>query len=427
MEFNQAAKIKVIGVGGGGCNAVNRMVEENVQGVEFIVANTDAQVLAASSAETKIILGKELSKGLGAGANPEIGRKAAIESEKEIKEILNDADLIFVAAGMGGGTGTGAAPEIARIAMETGALVVAIVTKPFRFEGKMRNSYALNGIVELRKYVDSIIVISNDRLLEIIGGIPVQDSFKEADNILKQGVQTITDLIAVPAVINLDFADVRTVMKGKGNALFGIGIGSGQDKAIEAANKAITSSLLETSIRGAKDAIINVTGGKNVSLNDAYDAVDIIQQASGEDVNIIFGIAINEHLNDELIVTVIATGFDDEFNSVKHEENLSNQEDDYDHYDAEENTEYTEDFDQSQSSSSVKTAYERRTTFMDPKYDYVEDKPSDFETLQNRMENWKQSHGQNNDQQTPSKPQIAQKFDDDDDDSDFPSFLNKKW
>ncbi|KAF5275517.1 hypothetical protein FQR65_LT16615 [Abscondita terminalis] len=316
MDLNQVAKIKVIGVGGGGNNAVNRMVEENVQGVDFIVANTDAQVIAASKAKTKIILGKELSKGLGAGANPEIGRKSAIESEPEILKAISGSDLIFVAAGMGGGTGTGAAPEIARMARSTGALVIAIVTKPFKFEGRMRNSYATQGINELRKHVDSIIIVANDRLLEIIGGIPVQDSFREADNILKQGVQTITDLIAVPAVINLDFADVRTVMKGKGNALFGIGLGRGEDKAIEAANKAITSSLLETSIRGAKDAIINVTGGKNVSLNDAYDAVDIVQQASGEDVNIIFGIAINEHLDDELIVTVIATGFDQEFQAM---------------------------------------------------------------------------------------------------------------
>ncbi|WP_339023094.1 cell division protein FtsZ [Spiroplasma endosymbiont of Crioceris asparagi] len=312
-NFNQVAKIKVIGVGGGGCNAINRMMAENVQGVEFIVANTDAQVLAQSNCSKKITIGEKISKGLGAGANPEIGRLAALESESEIRQALVGADLIFVAAGMGGGTGTGAAPEIARIAMETGALVVAIVTKPFRFEGKMRNSYAINGLIELRKYIDSIITISNDRLLEIIGNLPIKDSFKEADNILKQGVQTITDLIAIPAVINLDFADVKTIMKEKGNALFGIGLGTGPDKAIEAANKAINSSLLETTIRGTKDAIINVTGGPTVSLNDAYDAVDIIQQASGEDINIIFGISINESLGDEIIVTVIATGDDEEY------------------------------------------------------------------------------------------------------------------
>ncbi|QEH62103.1 cell division protein FtsZ [Spiroplasma chinense] len=413
LDFNQAANIKVIGVGGGGCNAVNRMVEENVQGVEFIVANTDAQVLAASAASSKIILGKEISKGLGAGANPEIGKKAANESEADIKEALKGADLIFVAAGMGGGTGTGAAPEIARMAMETGALVIAIVTKPFRFEGRMRNSYAVQGISELRKYVDSIIIISNDRLLEIIGGIPVQDSFREADNILKQGVQTITDLIAVPAVINLDFADVRTVMKGKGNALFGIGIGSGPDKAIEAANKAITSSLLETSIRGAKDAIINVTGGSKVSLNDAYDAVDIVQQASGEDVNIIFGIAINEHLDDELIVTVIATGFDDEY--VAPEISSSSQ--------SQPRENVQENYSQSEG-EEIETAYEKRTSFMgdsprDKRPSYVQDE-NEMNNVAQRMENFKEQK---------VAPQVAQKIEDtdDDEDADFPSFLRKQW
>ncbi|WP_338984631.1 cell division protein FtsZ [Spiroplasma endosymbiont of Diplazon laetatorius] len=420
LDLNQNAKIKVIGVGGGGCNAVNRMVDDNVQGVDFIVANTDAQVLAASAAPTKIVLGEELSKGLGAGANPEIGKQAAIESEEEIKNVLKGSDLIFVAAGMGGGTGTGAAPEIARIAMETGALVIAIVTKPFRFEGRLRNSYAVQGLNELRKYVDSIIIISNDRLLEIIGGIPVQDSFREADNILKQGVQTITDLIAVPAVINLDFADVRTVMKGKGNALFGIGIGSGEDKAIEAANKAITSSLLETSIRGAKDAIINVTGGKTVSLNDAYDAVDIVQQASGEDVNIIFGIAINEHLDDDLIVTVIATGFDDEYVAPT----LNNQQ----------STPVVEQYSAPQQQSQpsfeeerqVETAYEQRTSFManqDKRPEYVKQTEEENKHVQDRMGQWKQANvaGQ--------QPQVAQKIEDtaEDGDGDFPTFLRKKW
>ncbi|PPE05451.1 cell division protein FtsZ [Williamsoniiplasma lucivorax] len=311
QKFDQIAKIKVIGVGGGGNNAVNRMINEGVQGVDFIVANTDAQVLSVSKAPTKLILGEKISKGLGAGANPEIGKQAALESIDQIKESLEGADLVFVAAGMGGGTGTGAAPIIAKVAQESGALVVAIVTKPFRFEGKNRNKFAIEGLTELKKHVDSVIVISNDKLLEYIGGLPIEDSFKEADSILKQGVQTITDLIAVPAVINLDFADVRTVMSKKGNALFGIGIAEGPDKAVQAANKAISSSLLEASIFGSKDVIVNITGGKTVSLNDAYDAVDIIQQAAGsEDVNIVFGIAINSQLNDELIVTVIATGFD---------------------------------------------------------------------------------------------------------------------
>ncbi|AOG60666.1 cell division protein FtsZ [Spiroplasma helicoides] len=431
-EFNQAANIKVIGVGGGGCNAVNRMVDDDVQGVEFIVANTDAQVIAASKAEKKLILGREISKGLGAGANPEVGRKAALESEKELKELLSGADLIFVASGMGGGTGTGAAPEIARIAMETGALVIAIVTKPFRFEGRLRNSYAAQGVNELRKYVDSIIVISNDRLLQIIGGIPIQDSFREADNILKQGVQTITDLIAVPAIINLDFADVRTVMKNKGNALFGIGIGTGPDKAIEAANKAITSSLLETSIRGAKDAIINITGGKNVSLVDAYDAVDIIQQASGADVNFIFGIAINEHLDDELIVTVIATGFDEDYESTK-AKNSSDYDNEYSQQPIQQEPQQQIN-QQMQATNEVETMYAKRTSFMEtdpnkrPSYAQQQSQISEDElrNVSNRMDQWKDAA--NSPQQQQAAP-IAQKIEEtsDDEDGDFPPFLRKKW
>ncbi|GAA6238503.1 MAG: cell division protein FtsZ [Spiroplasma phoeniceum] len=313
-NYEQVALIKVIGIGGAGNNAVNRMIEAGVQGVEFIVANTDAQIISVSKSKNKIVLGKETSKGLGAGANPDVGRQAAIESAEEIKDALKGADMVFVAAGMGGGTGTGAAPIIAKLAREQGALTVGIITTPFSFEGRARNSYAIQGTEELRKHVDSLIIISNDRLLEVIGGVPLKDSFKEADNILRQGVQTITDLIAVPSLINLDFADIKTVMKNKGNALFGIGIGSGKDKAIEAANKAIISPLLEASIRGARDAIINVTGGNTLTLNDANDAVDIVKQAIGGEVNIIFGTAVNEHLDDEMIVTVIATGFDEEQN-----------------------------------------------------------------------------------------------------------------
>lgn len=313
-NYEQVASIKVIGIGGAGNNAVNRMIEACVQGVEFIVANTDAQIISVSKSKNKIVLGKETSKGLGAGANPDVGRQAAIESVEEIKDALKGADMVFVAAGMGGGTGTGAAPIIAKLAREQGALTVGIITTPFSFEGRARNSYAIQGTEELRKHVDSLIIISNDRLLEVIGGVPLKDSFKEADNILRQGVQTITDLIAVPSLINLDFADIKTVMKNKGNALFGIGIGSGKDKAIEAANKAIISPLLEASIRGARDAIINVTGGNTLTLNDANDAVDIVKQAIGGEVNIIFGTAVNEHLDDEMIVTVIATGFDEDKN-----------------------------------------------------------------------------------------------------------------
>ncbi|WP_338971352.1 cell division protein FtsZ [Spiroplasma endosymbiont of Panorpa germanica] len=449
LNLNQTAKIRVVGVGGGGCNAVNRMVEENVQGVEFIVANTDAQVLAASKAETKIVIGAEISKGLGAGANPDIGRQAAIETEAKLKEVLSGSDLIFIAAGMGGGTGTGAAPEIARIAKETGALVIGIVTKPFRFEGRMRNSYAVQGIEELRKYVDSIIIISNDRLLDIIGGIPVAESFREADNILKQGVQTITDLIAVPSVINLDFADVRTVMRGKGNALFGIGIGKGPDKAIEAANKAITSSLLETSVRGAKDAIVNVTGGKNVSLNDAYDAVDIVQQASGEDLNIIFGIAINENLDDELIVTVIATGFEDDyrkmdqsynqgFQPMNNRQNIEpeqriqpqpqpNSVNDYDQQVNHQNMQpFNESFNDEFDDEPLQNAYDRRTPLterQDPKRpSFVQEEENEMVSIQNRMNRFKEG-------EEGAKPESrpVQVLDNSDDDGDFPTFLRKKW
>ncbi|WP_339049081.1 cell division protein FtsZ [Spiroplasma endosymbiont of Colias croceus] len=312
-QFKPIASIRVIGIGGAGNNAVNRMIEAEVQGVDFYVANTDAQVVNASPAENKIILGKELSKGLGAGANPEIGKQAAIESEAEIKRALDGADMVFIASGMGGGTGTGAASIVARIAKECGALTIAIVTKPFKFEGRNRNAHAIVGIENLKKQVDAIIIISNDKLLQVIGNIPLKDSFKEADNILRQGVQTITDLIAVPALINLDFADVRTIIENKGNALFGIGMSKGEHKAKQAATKAISSPLLDdVTIKGAKNAIVNVTGGTTMTLTDANIAVDLVRDAAGNDVNIIFGVAVNENLNDEMIVTVIATGFDEE-------------------------------------------------------------------------------------------------------------------
>ena len=300
LDFEQVAKIKVIGVGGGGNNAVNRMVEEGVRGVEFFVANTDVQVLRRSPVENKIVLGKDLTKGLGAGGNPEMGKKAALESEGDIRTALEGADMVFIAAGMGGGTGTGAAPVFAKIARELGALTVGVITKPFTFEGMKRKKQAIEGIDELRANVDSIIVVSNDRLLQLIGGRPMQEAFREADNVLRQGVQTITDLIAVPAFINLDFADICAVMKNRGNALIGIGMSSGDDKAKEA----------------AKDAIINVTGGPNISLYDANIALETITQEVGDDINTYLGIAINENLDDEIIVTVIATGFEEEKEEV---------------------------------------------------------------------------------------------------------------
>lgn len=310
LNYNQVAKIKVFGVGGAGCNAINRMVEEDVRGVEFYVANTDLQVLNISPAKNKIILGKTTTKGLGAGANPEIGYKAAVESEDDIRAAMEGADMVFITAGLGGGTGTGAAPLFAKIAKEFDILTVGIVTKPFTFEGKKRTEQSIRGLEELRKYVDSLIIVSNNQLLEVIGRIPFVEAFREADNVLRQGVQTITDLIAVPAMINLDFADVRAVMEGQGSALIGIGMAQGENKAQEAAAKAITSPLLEAQIRGARNAIVNVTGGESITIFDANDAVEFIRDSAGSDIDIIFGVAINDNLGDNIIVTVIATGFD---------------------------------------------------------------------------------------------------------------------
>jgi cell division protein FtsZ len=310
LSYDQVAKIKVFGIGGAGCNAINRMVEEEVRGVEFYVANTDLQVLNVSPAKNKIILGKTTTKGLGAGANPEVGLKAALESEDEIRAAMKDSDMVFITAGLGGGTGTGAAPLFAKIAREMGILTVGIVTKPFTFEGKKRTEQAYRGLEELKTYVDSLIIVSNNQLLEVIGRIPFVEAFREADNVLRQGVQTITDLIAVPAMINLDFADVRAVMEGQGSALIGIGMATAENKAQEAAAKAITSPLLEAQIKGARNAIVNVTGGEGITIYDANDAVEFIRESAGGEIDIIFGVAINEALGDAIIVTVIATGFD---------------------------------------------------------------------------------------------------------------------
>ena len=313
LEMDQIAKIKVIGIGGGGNNAVNRMIESGVKGVEFIVANTDLQVLNVSKAPTKIQIGENLTGGRGAGAKPEIGREAALESKKEIEEALAGADMVFVTCGMGGGTGTGAAPVVAQIAQELGALTVGIVTKPFSFEGKRRMEQALSGLEELKKNVDTLIVIPNDKLREIIDkSTPLLESFKEVDNVLRRGVQSISDLIAVAGLINLDFADVKTVMEKRGSALIGIGIGVGENRAVEAAKQAVSSPLLETSIDGATDAIINVTGGNNLTLFEVEEAAEVVRSSANTDMNTIFGAVINENLNDEIIVTVIATGFEEE-------------------------------------------------------------------------------------------------------------------
>ncbi|SFJ04417.1 cell division protein FtsZ [Thermoflavimicrobium dichotomicum] len=312
MDVEQIAQIKVIGVGGGGSNAVNRMIEAGVQGVEFIAVNTDAQALNRSKAPVKLQIGEKLTRGLGAGAKPEIGKKAAEESREQIENVLRGADMVFVTAGMGGGTGTGAAPEIAAIARELGSLTVGVVTKPFSFEGRKRALQADQGVQALKENVDTLIVIPNDRLLEIVDkNTPMIEAFREADNVLRQGVQGISDLIAVPGLINLDFADVKTIMTERGSALMGIGQATGENRATEAAKKAIMSPLLETSINGARGVLMNITGGVNLSLFEVNEAADIVMQASHPEVNMIFGAVINEDLKDEIYVTVIATGFDE--------------------------------------------------------------------------------------------------------------------
>ena len=316
-EESQAV-IKVIGVGGAGGNAVNRMISDNVQGVEFIVANTDVQALKNSNAEVKIQLGPKLTRGLGAGANPDKGQKAAEESEEAIAQALEGADMIFVTAGMGGGTGTGAAPIVAKIAKEQGALTVGVVTRPFTFEGQRRAKYAAEGVAQLKENVDTLVIISNDRLLEIVDkNTPMLEAFHEADNVLRQGVQGISDLITSPGYVNLDFADVKTVMENQGAALMGIGTGEGDNRIEEATKRAISSSLLEVSIDGAEHVLLNITGGSDLSLFEAQAASEIVTQAASSNVNIIFGTSINEELENSVVVTVIATGIDKKNESKK--------------------------------------------------------------------------------------------------------------
>jgi len=310
-NFNQKPIIKVIGVGGGGGNAVNRMIENDVKGVIFVAMNTDAQVLKVSKAETRVQLGKYLTRGLGAGAKADVGMEAALESIDEIEEVLKDADMVFITAGMGGGTGTGAAPVIAKKAKEMGCLTIGIVTKPFAFEGPARMQAAIMGLEELKPHVDTLIVVPNERLLAVSGPTTqLLDAFRESDNVLRQGVQGIAEIIAIPGLINVDFADVKTVMENKGTALMGVGIASGEDRAIEAARKAIHSKLLEVSIDGATDAIVNITSGTNITLIETGQALSEIRNATDRDLNIIYGTTVNEDLEDEMIVTVIATGYE---------------------------------------------------------------------------------------------------------------------
>lgn len=317
-EFEEVTQIKVIGVGGGGGNAINRMIEANVQGVEFIAINTDKQVLSNSRATHKIQIGEKATCGQGAGARPEIGKKAAEESSDIIEEDLAGTDMVFITAGMGGGTGTGAAPVIARMAKDKGILTVGIVTKPFEFEGRRRMQQAEVGISELAQHVDSLVVIPNERLKLVSDQkLTFLNAFNIADDVLRQGVQSISELIKIPGLINLDFADVTSVMKDAGHAHMGVGRASGKDKAVQAASAAISSPLLETTIQGAKGVIINITASPDISLDDVDSAASTISDSADKDANIIFGVAINPELDDEVIITVIATGFGKDGNAIK--------------------------------------------------------------------------------------------------------------
>lgn len=309
-ENKTFASIKVLGVGGGGTNAVNRMIGAGLKGVEFWGVNTDLQALSVSLADHKLQLGSKLTRGLGAGSNPEMGQKAAEESIEDIRLALQGADMVFVTAGMGGGTGTGACPVIAQVSKEMGALTVGVVTKPFRFEGPIRITQAENGVAMLKEKVDALIIIPNDKLLQVVEKrTSIIEAFKMADDVLRQGVKGISDLITVPGLINLDFADVRTIMFDAGSAMMGIGIGSGENRAIEAAEQAISSPLLEETITGAKGVIFNVTGGSDLTLYEVNDAAEVIYNAADPDANIIFGAVIDEKLQGDVMITVIATGF----------------------------------------------------------------------------------------------------------------------
>lgn len=311
VDIEQFASIKVIGVGGGGNNAVNRMISSGLKGVEFIAINTDKQALHMSQAPLKIQIGEKLTKGLGAGANPEVGQKAAEESKEAIVEVIKGADMVFITAGMGGGTGTGAAPIVAQVAKELGILTVGVVTKPFSFEGRKRMLHAEKGIGELRSKVDTLVTIPNERLLQVVEKkASIIEAFRIADDVLKQGVQGISDLITIPGLVNLDFADVKTIMINTGLAHMGVGRGTGDNRAAEAAKQAIHSPLLETSINGATGVLLNITGGSNLGLFEVNEAAELVSQAADPDANIIFGAVIDEKLQDEIRITVIATGFE---------------------------------------------------------------------------------------------------------------------
>ena len=308
-NFEPVARIIVIGVGGAGNNAVNRMIDDAISNVEFFVANTDKQALSLSKASNRIILGESITNGLGAGGDPTVGKEAAEASEKEIREIIKGANMVFIAAGMGGGTGTGAAPVIAKYAKDEGALTVAIVTRPFNFEGNKRTEYSINGLNELKENVDSLIVVSNDKLLMNNGNMPIGQAFSEADKVLAQSVKTITDLILIPAVINLDFADVKNTLKDSGIALIGFGMGSGENRANDAAESALNCPLIEQSVRGARKAICHITCGPKVSLYECQSTVRYIIENSGNELDLKFGVSINDQLSDEIMLSIIASNF----------------------------------------------------------------------------------------------------------------------
>lgn len=315
FDVQPVVKIKIIGVGGGGNNSVNRMISAGIKSAQFIALNTDKQALFMNRAETRIVIGEKLTRGLGAGSNPEVGKKAAEESREAIKDQIKDADLIFITAGMGGGTGTGAAPVVAQIAKELGILTIAVVTTPFFFESKVKLKNAEMGVENLRKYVDSLVVISNDKLRSISPkGTPITESFREADDVLRQGIQGISDLIVNPSLINLDFADVCTIMRDKGMAHMGIGYAKGENKTIEAVKKAVSSPLLETTIEGATGVLLYIKGGVDLPIDEVYEAAALVQQVVDPDCNIIFGATIDNNLHEEVEITIIATGFDENKN-----------------------------------------------------------------------------------------------------------------
>ncbi|MGN1162919.1 MAG: cell division protein FtsZ [Christensenellales bacterium] len=326
-NISPVASIKVIGVGGGGNNAVNRMINANITSAQFVAINTDKQALLMSKAELRLQIGEKLTRGLGAGADPDIGQKAAEESKASISELLKDCDLVFITAGMGGGTGTGAAPVVAQLAKEMGILTIAVVTKPFGFEGKRRMENADRGIENLRKYVDTLVIIPNDKLLKLVPkGTPIVEAFRYADDVLRQGIQGISDLIVQPNMINLDFADVRSVMKNRGLAHMGIGHAKGENKTLEAVRQAVSSPLLETTIEGATGVILNIKGGNDMALDEVYEAADLVKEVLDPDCNIIFGAGIDEAMNDEVEITIIATGFPGSENILEKKEKLADAE-----------------------------------------------------------------------------------------------------